>query len=108
MAPGWSSSFLVRGGDRLDEPALRAAQAAVDYVRSELVALAAQIPDAGALHWRSAAQRRFQTGIDELTGSIGDAIAALDHAARELAVIPVDQLGPRAASVDAARSESAG
>ncbi|GAB3615215.1 hypothetical protein [Humibacter ginsengisoli] len=80
----------------------------MDYVRSELAALMAQVPDAGALHWRSPAQRRFRAGVDDLTASIGDAIAALDRAAQELAVVPVDQLGPPASSMDTARSERGG
>ncbi|GAB3795297.1 hypothetical protein GCM10028798_03810 [Humibacter antri] len=80
----------------------------MDYVRSELAALTAQVPDAGALHWRSPAQRTFQSGIDELTGSIGDAIAALDHAADELAAVPVDLLGTQTSTAGAAAGTGEG
>ncbi|HVX08756.1 hypothetical protein [Humibacter sp.] len=60
---------------------MRAAQAAVDYVRSELASVAAQLPDAADLDWRSEAQRRFRNRLDDLTATIGQAMLALDHAA---------------------------
>jgi GTP1/Obg family GTP-binding protein len=68
---------------------VRAAQAAVDYVRSELASVAAQLPDAADLDWRSEAQRRFRHRLDELTATIGQAMRALDHAADGLSRLPM-------------------
>lgn len=64
---------------------MRAAQAAVDEVRSGLVAVRAQLPDAASVEWRSAAQRRFEAGLEELSTTIGHALRALDRSADELA-----------------------
>jgi GTP1/Obg family GTP-binding protein len=73
---------------------VRAAQAAVDYVRSELAAVAAQLPDAADLDWRSEAQRRFRRRLDDLTATIGQAMRALDHAADGLSRLPVADGSP--------------
>jgi uncharacterized protein YukE len=87
---------VTRGGDRLDESALQAARAAVDYVRFELASVAAQMPDAADLEWRSAAQRRFQSRLDDLTDTVGQAMSALDHAAVELSQVEATPLGTSA------------
>ncbi len=53
-------------------------------MRSELTAATAQIPDASQLGWRSSAERLFETRLDELSGLLKDAIAALDLADQDL------------------------
>ena len=63
---------------------MRAAQAAVDEVRSGLAAVLAQLPDAASVEWRSPAQRRFEAGLDELSAAIGSALSALERSAAEL------------------------
>lgn len=87
---------MTRGGDRLDESALQAARAAVDYVRFELASVVAQMPDAADLEWRSAAQRRFQSRLADLTDTVGQAMSALDHAAVELSQVEATPLGTSA------------
>jgi chromosome condensin MukBEF complex kleisin-like MukF subunit len=53
-------------------------------VRSELAAATAQVPDASQLGWRSSAEGLFETRLDELSGLLKDAIAALDLADDDL------------------------
>jgi hypothetical protein len=58
----------------------------VDYARTELAANIAQLPDADALEWRSEAQRRFRTRVDELRRSMRDALTTLELTADALDV----------------------
>jgi hypothetical protein len=83
-----------RGGDRLNESAIQAALAAVDYVRDELAAGLSQLPDSTQLQWRSAAQRNFQSRVDDLECDVRDAMAVL-AAVR-------DELGAQSAALAAA------
>jgi hypothetical protein len=83
-----------RGGDRLNESAIQAALAAVDYVRDELAAGLSQLPDSTQLQWRSAAQRTFQSRVDDLECDVHDAMAVL-AAVR-------DELGAQSAALAAA------
>lgn len=72
----------------MDDPAVRTAQAAVEYVRSELGAALSQIPDSTQLEWRSRAQRNFQSRLDELEHAVRGAMAVLDLTREQLAAGP--------------------
>lgn len=72
------------GGDRLDEWAILAAQAAVDHVRSELATVASRLPDPQAMRWHSPAQRRFGAALEGVSHNVHQAMAALEHAHDEL------------------------
>jgi hypothetical protein len=61
----------------------------------ELASVAAQMPDAD-LEWRSAAQRRFQSRLADLTDTVGQAMSALDHAAVGLSQVEATPLGTSA------------
>jgi len=90
---------------------LQAARAAVRYVRSELAAATAQVPDASQLGWRSAAEGMFESRLDELSGLLREAITALQLADDDLSEQLVrleSQPGDRAAAFGAMSGEEVG